>query len=329
MAAGRGEVLVTGAAGFIGSHIAAACHRSGWTVTGLDIRPGAPGGGCQHWATGTAGDPVVLREIRGGRYRAVVHQAAITSTLETDEALLNDVNVGQALAVADACAAGQATFVYASSHSVYGKAHVRVPLAEEAAADRAVCTGPLNLYAQSKLDLDNAMTTRHNGSLHWTGLRYTNVFGPGEQHKGKMASIISQLLRRTACGEPLTLFDDTLEACRDYVPVASVAATVAVLLEQQVPAGVYNLGSGIPVSFATIVEWCASLAGAYPEINFRPNPMAAQYQYWTCADMTKLETLLADFQRLTLAEVRSAAGRLYHCFGDSEFATDSQEGNRA
>jgi len=265
----------------------------------------------------------------GGRYQAVVHQAAITSTLETDEALLKDVNVGQPLAIADACAAGQAAFVYASSHSVYGKAHQRVPLAEEAVSDEAICTGPLNLYAQSKLDLDNAMAVRSAGSLRWVGLRYTNVFGPGEQHKGKMASIISQLLRRTACGESLTLFDDTLEACRDYVPVASVAATIARLLERQVPVGVYNLGSGIPVSFGTILEWCASLAGAYPEIHFRPNPVADRYQYWTCADMTKLETLLADFQRLTLAEVRSAAGRLYHCFGDSELATDSQEGNRA
>jgi len=318
MAQTRGDVLVTGAAGFIGSHIAAACNRSGWTVTGLDIRPVPPGPHCQHWVCGAADDPVVLREIRGGRYQAVVHQAAITSTLETDEALLKDVNVAQPLAIADACAAGQAAFVYASSHSVYGNVHQRVPLAEEAVSDEAMCTGPLNLYAQSKLDLDNAMAVRPAGSLRWAGLRYTNVFGPGEQHKGKMASIISQLLRQTARGEQVTLFDDTLEACRDYVPVGSVAATIAVVLDRQIPAGVYNLGSGIPVSFATILEWCASLAGADPAVRFRPNPVATKYQYWTCADMTKLETCLADFRRLTLAEVRSAAGRLYRCFLDSK-----------
>jgi nucleoside-diphosphate-sugar epimerase len=313
----RREILVTGAAGFVGSHVAAACRRAGWAVTGLDTRPPAPAGGCEGWITGTAGAPAVLREIRSGRYDAVVHQAAITSTLETDQCLLCDVNVGQPLALADACSAVGTLFIYASSHSVYGKAHRHVPLAEEDAADRDVCTGPVNLYARSKLDLDEAMAGRPPGSLRWVGLRYTNVFGRGEQHKGRMASIISQLLRKSARGEPLALFADTLAACRDYIPVEAVAGTIAALLEREVPAGVYNLGSGVPVSFGTVVEWCASFSGADPVVELLPNPVANGYQYWTCADMAKLASCLPDLPRFSPAEIRSAAGELFQWFKET------------
>jgi ADP-L-glycero-D-manno-heptose 6-epimerase len=310
----RGEVLVTGAAGFIGSYVAAACRRAGWTVTGLDIRPPDPGDGGDGWITGPAGSPAVLREVRAGRYQAVVHQAGVTSTLETDKDLLTDVNVEQSLAIADACSAAGALFIYASSHSVYGKAHRRVPLAEEDAADRDVCTGPVNLYARSKLDLDEAMAGRTAGSPRWVGLRYTNVFGRGEQHKGRMASIISQLLRRSAWGEPLALFEDALSACRDYIPVEAVAGTIVALLEREVPAGVYNLGSGIPVSFATLVEWCASFSGEDPVVKLLPNPVASSYQYWTCADMAKLQSCLPTLRRLTRADIRSAAHELFQWF---------------
>jgi ADP-L-glycero-D-manno-heptose 6-epimerase len=310
----RGEILVTGAAGFIGSHVVAACRRAEWTVTGLDIRAPGPAAGGEGWITGAAGSADVLREIRAGRYQAVVHQAGITSTLETDESLLSDVNVGQSLAIADACSAAGALFIYASSHSVYGKAHRRVPLAEQDAADRDVCTGPVNLYARSKLDLDDAVAGRPAGSSRWVGLRYTNVFGQGEQHKGRMASIISQLLRRSAQGKPLVLFEDTLAACRDYIPVVAVAGTVVALLEREVPAGVYNLGSGIPVSFSTLVEWCASFSGADPVVELLPNPVESGYQYWTCADMAKLHACLPALRRLTRADIRSAAHELFQWF---------------
>jgi ADP-L-glycero-D-manno-heptose 6-epimerase len=314
MTGARREILVTGAAGFIGSHIVAACRRAGWTVTGLDIRPAGPAASNEGWITGAAGSPAVLREIRAGRYQAIVHQAGVTSTLETDKSLLSDANVGQSLAIADACSAAGALFIYASSHSVYGKAHRHVPLAEEDAADRDVCTGPVNAYARSKLDLDEAMAERPAGSSRWVGLRYTNVFGQGEQHKGRMASIISQLLKRSAQGQPLVLFQDTLAACRDYIPVEAVAGTVMALLEREVPAGVYNLGSGIPVSFSTLVEWCASFSGADPVVELLPNPVASSYQYWTCADMAKLQSCLPALPRLPRADIQSAAHELFQWF---------------
>lgn len=310
------EVLVTGAAGFVGAHIAEACHRNGWNVTGLDLRVPPTAGRPDHrWLTASAGSRCVLRDVAAGRYWAVVHQAAISDTTAKDSALLTEVNVTQPLALAEACVTGGASFIYASSGSVYGKAYERAPLEETSVHDRSVCSGPVNPYARSKLALDTAMERRTGGDLHWLGLRYTNVFGRGEDHKGPMASILSQMLRRAADGRPLVLFDDTLHACRDFVPVDAVVETVLSLLtDEPVTPGVYNLGSGVPISFATIVRWCASLTGAELEVVLEPNPVSSAYQYWTCADMSKLRAGLPGRPVLTVADVRSAAGQLFEGF---------------
>jgi len=123
--------------------------------------------------------------------------------------------------IASACALSGARFIYASSHSVYGHVARDVAIPEDAELD--LCSGPLNPYARSKLQLDMSMAEKFSSGpsegLEWIGLRCTNVFGTGEHHKGPMASIISQLLRQAACGGRLRLFANTLEACRDYIPV--------------------------------------------------------------------------------------------------------------
>jgi ADP-L-glycero-D-manno-heptose 6-epimerase len=315
----RDEVLVTGAAGFIGGHLARACSQAGWKVTALDIRPPPPAaGGISTVITDRSDAPAVLQDVRAGRYVAVLHQAAITSTLETDWSLLQEVNIRQSLALAEACAAGNAAFIYASSHSVYGTIRRPVAVTEGDEHDPAVCTGPLNLYARSKLDLDIAMTAGGSDAgrapAPRAGLRYTNVFGPGEQHKGAMASIISQLLRASAEGRPLRLFDDTLEASRDYLPVQCVATAVLAILDHGIPSGVYNLGSGSPVSFSGILGWCTEFAGRAPEVTLVPNPVTDRYQYWTCADITRISRSLPAFTAPGRGDIRTAARWLFRQF---------------
>ncbi|GIH11887.1 NAD-dependent epimerase/dehydratase family protein [Rugosimonospora africana] len=317
---GRGvvvnEVLVTGSSGFVGQHVAAGLAAGGWLVTGVDLVP--PAGtveGVRH-VTADAADPRVLAEVAAGRYAAVVHQAAITDTLESDWARLRSVNVDGALALARACARAGARFVYASSHSVYGTVRRRVPVAEHDVYDTALCSGPLNPYARSKLLLDERMADGFGSTLAWAGLRYTNVFGDGELPKGRMACILTQLVRATASGERLTLFADSLTAARDYVPAAVVADAVRRLVEapEAVESGVYNLGSGHAVTFATVVEWCARFGDGKLDVRLVNNPNAAAYQYWTCADNGRLDAALPDRSRVAPGDIMAEAERLHRGF---------------
>jgi ADP-L-glycero-D-manno-heptose 6-epimerase len=259
-------------------------------------------------------DPDVLAEVRSGRYEAVLHQAAICDTMAADWNRLESVNIRDVLLLADACKAGNALLVYASSHSVYGTIYRPLSVPETADRDPDCCSGPLNLYAKSKLALDHAMMTRHS-STRWIGLRYTNVFGPGEAHKGAMASILWQLLQRAATGARIHLFDDTLHASRDYVPVEHLAVVVARLIDRAIPSGIYNLGSGLPIRFSTLLEWCADFSNSNDlEVEFVPNPLPHRYQYWTCADVSKLAAFAQDVRVLRYSEIQSAAYRLYRRF---------------
>jgi ADP-L-glycero-D-manno-heptose 6-epimerase len=194
---------------------------------------------------------------------------------------------------------------------VYGRIHDQRAVAEDAAVDRDVCSGPINEYARSKLLFDTVLATRAPAGLRWAGLRYTNVFGPGEQHKGTMASIISQLLRTVAAGGAPTLFADTLTASRDYVPVQWVVQVILRLIEAPVAAGTYNVGSGYPVSFATLLQWCVEFSGAATlPVHLVPNPIPGRYQYWTCADMRKLRSV-TGLTPPTADDVRTAALALF------------------
>ena len=312
------EILVTGAAGFIGGHTVRACRDQGWRVTALDIRPPGPGLPRDDATTllqAPMDDPRVHADLRAGRYAAVLHQAAISDTLEDDWERLEHHNVTGALALAEASAQGGATFVYASSHSVYGTISDRAAVSEGDEYDPSVCTGPLNAYARSKLLLDERMAGAFGSRPGWVALRYTNVFGPGEEPKGRMASIISQLLRTAATGGVPDVFADTLAASRDYVPVEAVTAVLVALVGTPVPSGVYNLGSGAAVSFAEVLEWCARFGGGEPlTVRLVANPVPERYQYWTRADQGRLRAALPRLPVCGPEAVRRAAEALYLSF---------------
>jgi ADP-L-glycero-D-manno-heptose 6-epimerase len=313
------RVLVTGAAGFIGSHVANACVAAGFDVTGVDNRVPVDGSPQEtSFLHCDMSGPEVLRAIEDSRFSAVLHLAAISSTLETNWPRLQKANVTAPLNLARACRSAGTRFIYASSHSVYGNIIREIPVAERAVDDRRICSGPLNRYAESKLLLDQSMADDFPSELAWVGLRFTNVFGTGEEHKGPMASIISQLLRQAAYGRTLQLFADSLTASRDYVPVSYVADICVRLVSAPVPSGVYNLGAGHAVSFGTLLEWCAAFSdGRQVNIRLVPNPVRDRYQFWTCADVAKIGQALSQQPRLTQDDIRMAAMALYATFRSS------------
>ncbi|TDD98121.1 NAD-dependent epimerase/dehydratase family protein [Actinomadura rubrisoli] len=312
----RQSVLVTGAAGFIGRHVARACLDAGFQVTTVDLTTPPPDLGRDTTVhTGSFDDPAILQAVDAGRFTAVVHLGAISSTVEENWQVLERVNVTGPAALAERCERSGTRFVYASSFSVYGEIGDRRPL-PESALDSSACSGPLTAYARSKALFDTHMATRFDadGGPGWAGLRFTNVFGTGERHKKSMASIIGQLLLATARHEPLTLFADTLEACRDYIPVAAVARTCVLMADPAAPSGIYNLGSGHAVSFAELLHWCSEFAEAPLNVRLVANRHVGRYQYWTCADMSALDESLPTRPRPGLDDLRSAAHKLHRHF---------------
>jgi ADP-L-glycero-D-manno-heptose 6-epimerase len=308
------RVLVTGAAGFIGSRLAVALARAGCDVSCVDLRLPSPAvcGVATRVLQCDCAAPAVTSLVLEGAFDAVVHQAAISNTLEADWSRLRRVNVDAARELADACGPSGTTFLYASSFSVYGRGRDRTAVREEAVDEDPDAFAPLNLYARSKLELDRAMRTRAAPDLRWAGLRYTNVFEADEEQEGRASSIISQVVGRAARGEPIVLFADTLLACRDYVPVARVGAVVRRLVEAAFVPGVYNVGAGTATSFATLLRWCAEFDERRPlEVRLVRNPIPDRYQYWTCADLTRLAGLMPGIRPLTEAELRDEAARLF------------------
>lgn len=313
MAAKR--ALVTGAAGFIGGRLALALAADGWEVTALDLRDMAdPVRRASRTFRADFRAPAVLEDVREGRFDAVVHQAAISNTLEMDSERLHDVNVIGALQLAAACQESSTTFVYASSFSVYGRARDRRPIAEDEVDVPGATSGPLNPYARSKLALDRAMQARTAGGLRWAGLRYTNVFAAGEPQAGRASSIISQIVGRAARAETIDLFADALTAARDYVPVDRVCAVVRGLLSATFPSATYNVGAGLATTFATLLEWCAAFdKGSAIKVRLVRNPIPDRYQYWTCADLGRISAALGGIEALEAAAIRSEAERLFNC----------------
>lgn len=303
--------VVTGGAGFIGSNVAAAIAQRrpkakvivvdnfrsshAGNLTAAWLRRGLGPCPCEivRESTASLDWPALLRDARP---RAVVHLAAITDTTHADDIEMMRENVGgfeSLLAEVARCEADRATFrlVYASSAAVYGiAAREPRPLADADAGH------PRNAYGASKWLLESLHRRQAAArpGLPVVGLRYFNVFGPGEGAKGTSASMVRQLAMRLIDGKPPRLFADG-EQVRDHVPVDDVvdATLRAAGLGAADPPrpGVYNVGSGVPTTFndiiATLREALGIPDGILPTEYFEmPAAFRAFYQPYTLADLT-------------------------------------------
>lgn len=306
------RVLITGSSGFVGHHLADVLDHLGWKVTGVDkaSRSDAP----PDFHFGPADAPQILNACERSAFDVVVHLAGISNTLETSVDILQRENVDTTINLAQACQRAQIPFVYASSASVYGTALTSAPLREGDEEDRSRTTGPLNLYAASKLSVDRQMR-QLTTDVHWYGLRFTNVFGPGEQRKGAMESIASQILRSAAHRQAVRLFDDTLKASRDFVPVQWICDAIVTVIVRRPPSGIYNVGSGVSVTFEQLLRWCASMVQPDDlQLELVPNPIRASYQYSNSVCIDALKSALPASGSIALTEVRIAMEALYREF---------------
>jgi len=288
------NILVTGGSGFVG-----------WNLTWQLLEEGH-----EVWTTGkpTKENPLDLSRCLGYSFHdlnwqvvsdnirnslppidVVFHQAALNDTTHEPESDYYEVNVRQAIALFEgAYNAGCRQFIYASSCAVYGASSE--PFQEFATPS------PLNAYGESKALFDEfAMQCQSKV----TALRYSNVYGLGEKHKGKSASMIYQLARQMNCHQRPKLFKWGHHQ-RDFVHIDDVVR--ANLLALNAPGGIYNVGSGIPTSFNEVVKILNEECGTHLEPEYIDNPYEAVYQNYTCVDLTKSREILGYEPQVSIKE---------------------------
>ncbi len=300
------RALVTGGAGFIGSNVLAELTGRGWDVAVCDRLGAADDGKWRNLAHHPLADLFPPEQLwawleRFGRdLDAVVHMGAVSSTTEFDADLIAGTNFGLSRDLWRWCAEQGVRLVYASSAATYGDGAAGFEDADDAASLAAL--RPLNAYGWSKAAFD--LWARREADAGrappaWAGLKFFNVYGPNEGHKGAMRSLAHQLYPRAAAGETVTLFrshhPDYPDGgqLRDFVYVLDCARVVAWLLEAPEIAGVYNLGTGQARSFADLAGAVFAAVGQTPAIAYVDTPAAIRdrYQYFTQACMERLRAL--------------------------------------
>ncbi len=283
-------IVVTGGAGFIGSRIVQAlCGRGDEVVVVDDLSDGRKFRNlvgsdiADYWDK----DRALERLRQGPAPRAVVHQGACAVTTEWDGRYMMDANYRYSCELLEYCLAQRVPLIYASSASVYGKS--RSFAENDASAER-----PLNVYGYSKLLFDRYVRRRlPQASSQVAGLRYFNVYGPGEAHKERMASIVYHLHRQVAESGEARLFGEhdgfaAGEQRRDFVHVDDVVRVNLWLLDRGV-SGIFNVGTGKSASFndvaRAVIRWHGR--GTIRYIPF-PDDLTASYQSFTEADLGAL-----------------------------------------
>jgi ADP-L-glycero-D-manno-heptose 6-epimerase len=221
----------------------------------------------------------LLGRFRSGEFQAVFHLASITDTTVTDARQMIQDNVEGFRRVAEFARLSGTPLIYASSAAVYGVCRSGRMREDQAAS-------PANVYGFSKTLLENLARRYADASRDWrvVGLRYFNVYGPGEAHKGAAASMIYQLSEQIQAGKRPRIFKYG-EQQRDFVYVKDVVEATLLAAEAD-RSGVYNVGSGRPTSFNEIIALLNKALGTDHDPDYFDNPYPF-YQPHTEADVTR------------------------------------------
>ena len=282
------NILITGGAGFIGSNLTLALQGK-YPEARLVVIDDFRSGDFRN-LQGFRGDCVAMdisrldwsHQFRDTVFDAIFHEASITDTTVHDQFLQVHDNVEGFRRLLEFAAPHQIPVVYASSAATYGKGTGRMP--EDQLAT------PANIYAFSKVQLDNLARdyARRNPAWRIVGVRYFNVYGPGEAHKKSAASMIYQLYLQMKAGKRPRVFVAG-EQKRDFVYIKDVVALSTQALTSP-RSQVFNCGSGRAFSFNEVIAALNQALGTNLAPEYIPNPYESFYQTHTEADMTLAET---------------------------------------
>lgn len=225
----------------------------------------------------------------------VFHLGARTDTTEFDYALLNRLNFDYSKDVWNTCVEFGLPLVYASSAATYGLGEAGYDDDET----RLEQLKPLNPYGESKNDFDIWALKQDRKPFFWAGLKFFNVYGPNEYHKGRMASVIFHTYNQIMKSGEMKLFQSHHpdfkdgEQMRDFVYVKDVTEVMYFLMHHRKDSGIYNLGSGTARTFLDLATNTFKALGKEPKISFVPTPedIRDKYQYFTEAKMDKLKSI--------------------------------------
>ena len=319
-------ILVTGGSGFIGSNVVASLNEAGQTDVVVNDWLGSDGSKWRNLAKRQFADLVPPEELTawldGRKLDAVIHLGAISDTTATDGDLVMKNNFRLSLQLLDWCTQARTPFIYASSAATYGAGAQGFD--DDWTPDALRKLRPMNLYGWSKHLFDLLVAERHVKKErlppHWVGVKFFNVYGPNEYHKGHMASVLSKVVGTAKSGEPVRLFKSHREGVadgeqrRDFIYVDDAVNVLRWLLETSEVNGIFNVGTGKAESFRDMMLAMFKALGKPPNIEYidMPEAIRGQYQYFTQSSVENLRRAgyNAGFTPLETAVGRYVTGYL-------------------
>ncbi len=305
------SIVVTGAAGFIGSCLVSRLNKAGYTdIIVVDDfskteKDGNLEGKTIKMKIGRKDFIAWLADF-GEEVDFIYHIGARTDTTEFDVSIFDELNVNYSKDIWNHCVKFNIPLVYASSAATYGLGE----FGYKDDHDVVEKLKPLNPYGDSKNDFDKWVLKQTEFPPFWAGLKFFNVYGPNEFHKGRMASVIFHAFNQIGKTGGMKLFRShnpdykNGEQLRDFVYVKDVVEVCRYLMESSPESGIYNLGSGKARTFLDLTKNTFRAMGEEENISFidTPEDIRDKYQYFTEADMSKLITSGYDIPFHTLEE---------------------------
>ncbi|MGN6285671.1 MAG: ADP-glyceromanno-heptose 6-epimerase [Afipia sp.] len=294
-------LLVTGGAGFIGSNVVAALNDAGHAdVAVCDVL--GHEGKWRNLAKRQLSDVVppgeLMQWLDGRRLDGIVHLGAISETTATDGDLVIETNFRLSMRLLDWCTTQRVPLIYASSAATYGDGHQGFD--DDFSLSALKQLRPMNLYGWSKHLFDMAVAARvEKGEAmppHWAGLKFFNVFGPNEYHKGAMMSVLTRRFDDIRAGKTIQLFKSHRDGIadgdqrRDFIYIDDVVRVIMWLLATSAANGIFNVGTGVARSFRDLMHAAYAALGTAPNIAYIDMPVQIRdsYQYFTQAEGDRL-----------------------------------------
>ncbi len=304
-------IVVTGAIGFIGSAFVSILNQMGYTdIIVVDDfyqwkkEKNLKGKRVHDWVHRDLF--VSYFEKQAAQVDMVFHLGARTDTISEDVAVFNALNLDYSKALWKVCTAHAIPFIYASSAATYGDGQ----LGFSDAHDVVPHLRPLNAYARSKQEFDLWALEQKDTPPHWYGLKFFNVYGPNEYHKGRMASVIFHAWHQIRQTGKLKLFKSHRPdykdggQLRDFIYVRDVIRMVWDISSYRPASGLYNVGTGQARTFEDLGRATFDAMGIQPDITYIdiPEDLRDKYQYYTQADMSKWSDAGLPLPQMTLEQ---------------------------